>query len=39
MLYVDIPARALASGARVPGLRRTDIPLGGSLAAILRYAF
>lgn len=34
----QIAARALASGARVLGLRRPDIPGGGSLAAILRYA-
>jgi hypothetical protein len=35
----QIAARALASGARVLGVRRADIPGGGSLAAILRYAF
>lgn len=35
----QIAARALASGARVLGLRRADMPGGGSLAAILRYAF
>ena len=35
----QIAARALASGARVLGLRRADIPGGGSLAALLRYAF
>ncbi len=35
----QIATRALASGARVLGLRRADIPGGGSLAAILRYAF
>jgi hypothetical protein len=35
----QIAVRALASGARVLGLRREDIPGGGSLAAILRYAF
>ena len=35
----QIAARALASGARVLGLRRADIPGGGSLAAFLRYAF
>lgn len=35
----QIAVRALASGARVLGLRRADIPGGGSLAAILRYAF
>ncbi len=35
----EIAARALLSGARVLGVRREDIPGGGSLAAILRYAF
>lgn len=35
----QIAARALASGARVLGVRRADIPGGGTLAAILRYAF
>jgi hypothetical protein len=35
----QIAARALSSGASVLGLRRADIPGGGSLAAILRYAF
>jgi hypothetical protein len=34
----QIALRALACGARVLGLRRADIPGGGSLAAILRYA-
>lgn len=35
----EIAARALLTGARVLGVRRADIPGGGSLAAILRYAF
>ena len=35
----EIAARALLSGARVLGVRRADIPSGGSLAAILRYPF
>ena len=34
----QIAVRSLAAGARVLGLRRADIPGGGSLAAILRYA-
>ncbi|MCC5996127.1 MAG: hypothetical protein JJU18_07140 [Oceanicaulis sp.] len=34
----EIAARALATGARVLGVRREDIPGGGELAAILRYA-
>lgn len=33
----EIAARALASGARVMGVRRDDIPGGKELAAILRY--
>jgi hypothetical protein len=33
----EIMGRALASGARVLGARKTDIPHGGELAAILRY--
>lgn len=33
----EIAARAFASGARVLGMRREDIPGGGELAAILRY--
>lgn len=33
----EIAARALASGARVMGVRRDDIPGGQDLAAILRY--
>lgn len=34
----EIAGRALASGARVLGVRKDDIPGGGELAAILRYA-
>ena len=33
----EIAARSLLAGARVLGVRRGDIPGGGSLAAILRY--
>jgi hypothetical protein len=35
----EIARRALATGARVLGVRRADLPGGGSLAAILRYPF
>ncbi len=34
----EIAARVLASGGRVLGVRRDDIPEGADLAAILRYA-
>ncbi|TCM84369.1 hypothetical protein [Rhodovulum steppense] len=34
----EIAGRVLANGGRVLGLRRGDIPEGGDLAAILRYA-
>ncbi|MGX1199390.1 baeRF11 domain-containing protein [Parvibaculum sp. MBR-TMA-1.3b-4.2] len=33
----EIAARALASGARVLGVRKADLPGNGDLAAILRY--
>lgn len=35
----EIAARALLTGARVLGVRKADIPGGGSLAAIMRYPF
>lgn len=38
-LLDQIAALALATGARVLGERRKDIPGGGSFAAILRYPF
>jgi hypothetical protein len=34
----EIAGRALASGARVLGVRRDDLPGGGDVAAILRFA-
>jgi hypothetical protein len=34
----EIASRALKSGARVVSARRDDVPGGGALAAILRYA-
>jgi hypothetical protein len=34
----EIAGRALANGARVLGVRKQDLPGGGDLAAILRYA-
>ena len=33
----EIAGRALASGAKVLGVRKADIPDGAHLAAILRY--
>lgn len=35
----EIAGRALATGAKVLGVRKADIPGGASLAAILRYPF
>ena len=35
----EIAGRVLATGGRVLGVRREDLPADGSLAAILRYAF
>lgn len=35
----EIAGRAYLTGARVLGVRRADVPGGGSLAAILRYPF
>jgi len=35
----EIAGRALISGANVMGVRSEDIPGGGALAAVLRYAF
>ena len=35
----EIAGRALQHGARVMGVRREDLPSGGELAAILRFAF
>lgn len=35
----EIVRRALRSGARVVSARRDDVPGGGELAAVLRYAF
>ena len=34
----EITRRALRSGARIVAARAADVPGGGSLAAILRYA-
>lgn len=36
-LVDEIAARVIATGGRVIGVRKTDIPQGESLAAILRY--
>lgn len=38
-LIDEIAGRALLTGARVLAVRRDDLPGGGGLAAILRYAF
>ncbi len=35
----EIARRAWLTGARVAAARRADVPEGGALAAILRYAF
>ena len=35
----EIARRVLQSGGRVVAARRTDVPGGGDLAAILRYPF
>jgi len=35
----EIAGRTLLMGGRVLGVRRADIPGGGSLAAIMRYPF
>ena len=35
----EIAGRAMASGATVMGVRASDIPGGGALAAVLRYEF
>ena len=37
-LVDEIAARVIATGGRVIGVRKTDIPRGEALAAILRYA-
>ena len=34
----EIAGRALASGARILGVRKADLPGGGEMAAILRFA-
>jgi hypothetical protein len=35
----EVVRRALHSGARVIAARSADLPVGGQLAAILRYPF
>jgi hypothetical protein len=35
----EIAGRALLTGARALGVRRADLPGGGSLAAVTRYPF